>query len=190
MRRESAPRKIVQKRAVNVQKSVEHLAIITKQDEYETPPAKFRYWCQEYNVKLLLDVCGTKKQADRLGLPFNLSKRDNALKCKWDMPFFMNPPYSQVAEWMRYAYLQALEHHVDGMILTYAKTDTKWWHDYVERNRKAEVHFIKGRIRFNYNGKPTSNSAPYPSVVIIFRKDKKRRGYPITICPNCRYRWQ
>ena len=54
------------------------------------------------------------------------------------------------------------------MILCYAKTDTKWWHEYVEG--KAEYHFQKGRIKFlDGQGNLTKNSSPYPSVWIIIR---------------------
>ena len=82
----------------------------------------------------------------------------------------MNPPYSNVAVFMRKAYYQHLKKNLDGLILCYAKTDTKWWHSFVEG--KAEIHFIKGRIKFYKNGKITQNSAPYPSVWIIYRVKK------------------
>ena len=51
------------------------------------------------------------------------------------------------------------------------KTDTLWWHSYVEGI--AEVHFQKGRIKFlDENGDLTKQSAPYPSVWIIYRGQK------------------
>ena len=49
-----------------------------------------------------------------------------------------------------------------GMLLP-ARTDTKWFHDYIYN--KAEIRFIKGRLKFG-NSK---NSAPFPSMVAIFR---------------------
>lgn len=66
------------------------------------------------------------------------------------------------------------------MVLVYSKTDTKWWHKYVEG--KAEVHNIQGRLQFlDDTGKPkmywnqakqrlTKGYAPYPSCWIIYRK--------------------
>lgn len=75
-----------------------------------------------------------------------------------------------VSEWLEKGYIQHLKHNVDGMILTFAKTDTKWWHEFVED--KAEVHFIKGRLRFNSGGIRSAYPAPYGSCFIIYRKKK------------------
>ena len=46
-----------------------------------------------------------------------------------------------------------------------ARTDTKWFHDFVLG--KAEIRFIRGRLKFG-NSK---NSAPFPSMLVIYRKD-------------------
>ena len=49
-------------------------------------------------------------------------------------------------------------------MLVPARTDTKYWHDYV---MKAEmVFFIKGRLKFG----DSENSAPFPSAVVVFSK--------------------
>lgn len=44
-----------------------------------------------------------------------------------------------------------------------ARTDTRWFHDYIYR--KAEIKFVKGRLKFG----SSKNSAPFPSMVVIFR---------------------
>ncbi len=72
-----------------------------------------------------------------------------------------------VSEWIAKAYSEHLSNNVNGMILTFAKTDTKWWHKYVEG--KAEVHFIEGRIRFLDNGEISGYPAPYGSCWILYR---------------------
>lgn len=43
-----------------------------------------------------------------------------------------------------------------------ARTDTRWFHDYIYG--KAEVRFIRGRLKFG----DSKNSAPFPSMVVIF----------------------
>lgn len=73
-----------------------------------------------------------------------------------------------VADWMKKAYSEHLNNNVNALILTFAKTDTKWWHKYVEK--KAEVHFIEGRLRFLDGGKVSDYPAPYGSCFIIYRK--------------------
>lgn len=46
-----------------------------------------------------------------------------------------------------------------------SRTDTKWWHDIVLK-RAMEIRFVKGRLKFGEN----KNSAPFPSVIVIFKK--------------------
>lgn len=46
-----------------------------------------------------------------------------------------------------------------------ARTDTSYWHDYIFGN--ADVEFIRGRLKFG----DATNSAPFPSAVIIFKND-------------------
>ena len=48
-----------------------------------------------------------------------------------------------------------------------ARTDTRWFHDYI--NKKAEIRFIKGRLKFG----GSNNNAPFPSMVVIFRPNNK-----------------
>ena len=45
-----------------------------------------------------------------------------------------------------------------------ARTDTKWFHDYILG--KAEIRFLKGRLKFG----GCNNSAPFPSMVVVFRR--------------------
>lgn len=51
------------------------------------------------------------------------------------------------------------------VMLIPARTDTRWFHDYIYG--KAEIRFIRGRLHFN-NSK---NSAPFPSMIVVFRKE-------------------
>lgn len=161
--------------------SVRHLSIIKSNDTWETPSKLLWDFFHKANIYPELDVCTTKTLAKRLKFPFFYTKQDTALKREWVMDFFMNPPYSQIGNWIAYANTMTEKHGVRGICLTYAKTDTKWWHLFVEDNPNAEVHFIKGRIKFDINGKPSKNSAPYPSVWIIFKgswKLKRKKDRP------------
>jgi hypothetical protein len=48
------------------------------------------------------------------------------------------------------------------VLLVPARTDTRWYHDWVQG--KAEVEFIRGRLRF---GK-ADNSAPFSSMLAVY----------------------
>ncbi len=75
--------------------------------------------------------------------------------------------HNGIKDFMKKAFNTSRENGVNALILTYAKTDTEWWHEYIEN--KAEIHFIKGRIKFWFEGEPTKYPAPYPSCWIIFK---------------------
>jgi phage N-6-adenine-methyltransferase len=83
---------------------------------------------------------------------------------------WMNPPYSQLGLWMSKAE-HATKNGATVVCLIPSRTDTKAWHTYVWDQEKhqprpgVEVRFVKGRLKFG----GCDYSAPFPSVVVIFR---------------------
>lgn len=63
------------------------------------------------------------------------------------------------------------------VMLLPARTDTKWFHDYIYK--KEEVRFIRGRVRFELDGETVKDkngrpsSAPFPSMIVVFRRENK-----------------
>ena len=45
-----------------------------------------------------------------------------------------------------------------------ARTDTKWFHNYIVTQR-YEIRFVRGRLKFG----GAKNSAPFLSMVVVFR---------------------
>lgn len=45
-----------------------------------------------------------------------------------------------------------------------ARTDTRWFHEYIYN--KAEVRFIKGRLKFG----DAKENAPFPSMIVVFER--------------------
>lgn len=80
---------------------------------------------------------------------------------EWGTSTFVNPPYSEISKWVKYAYEQSQKGKTVVMLIP-SRTDTKWWHEYC---MKGEIRFIKGRLKFG----DAKNSAPFPSAIIIFR---------------------
>ena len=75
-----------------------------------------------------------------------------------------NPPYGrEIGKWVEKAYNESLKGAMVVMLLP-ARTDTKWFHDYIYG--KAEIRFVRGRLKFG----DSKNSAPFPSMVVIFRE--------------------
>ncbi len=174
-------------------KAQTHQVVVSENDLWETPPDKLQEAITNYNIHPTLDVCATFENKK---FPNYFTPQQNALTQEWREDYFMNPPYSQIIQWMSKAYEQHLKYNVNGLILVFAKTSVSWWHEFVEE--KAEVHFQKGRIRFLINGiepryckhckkrfveeithcsicgnKVGKSSPTYDSVWIIFRKKEK-----------------
>ena len=83
---------------------------------------------------------------------------------------FMNPPYGrQIGKWVQKAWEESQKAGTVVVCLLPARTDTAWFHDYC---RKGEVRFIRGRLRFG----DAKNTAPFPSMVVIFGERKKRHA--------------
>lgn len=75
---------------------------------------------------------------------------------------FCNPPYSQIADWVKKCYYEGRKDNTVVVMLIPARTDTRYFHNYIWH--RSEIRFIKGRIRFN-----GLDNAPFPSMVVIFR---------------------
>jgi hypothetical protein len=80
---------------------------------------------------------------------------------------FINPPYSNIRGFLQKGLEELKRGNVELLVyLIPARTDTKWFHEFVYG--KAEIRFIKGRLKFG-NSK---NSAPFPSMLVIYKSIK------------------
>jgi len=88
----------------------------------------------------------------------------NGLEIEWGNSNFVNPPYGrELPKWAKKGYEEARKNKT-VVFLVPSRTDTRYWHDYFMKAN--EIRFIKGRLKF----KGATNSAPFPSAVVIFNK--------------------
>lgn len=163
-------------------KAVKHLANIKINDEYGTPPLLFLEACGKYNCTPKVDYFASDVNhvCDKY-----YTKSDDAFSKSWTENGFINSPYSMIGKVMQKAYEEHMANNVELMILAYAKTDTRWWHSFVEN--RAETHFVKGRIKFlDAKGYQTKLPAPYPNVWIIYRRKQLLTVPMQTMFPNFR----
>lgn len=129
-----------------------------KTDEWETPQEFFEKLDSEFNFEI--DVCATSENSKCSSF---IGKDDDGLSLEWQgHRCWMNPPYSQVAKWMKKAHEESQKGST-VVCLVPARTDTKWFHDFVIG--KAEVRFIKGRLRFG----SSQYNATFPNMLVIYR---------------------
>lgn len=134
----------------------------SKSENWETPHQVFQALDAEFHFDL--DVCALPENAKckRYYTP-----EDDGLKQPWNGTCWCNPPYRRsISEWVKKAY----ESETTVVMLLPARTDTKWFHEYIYG--KAEIRFIKGRLKFG----GSKNNAPFPSMVVIFNSGQVKKN--------------
>ena len=129
-----------------------------KSDEWETPQNLFNDLHNEFNFTL--DAAASDELHK---CPKYYTASDDGLAQSWEHErVFVNPPYSKIATWVKKCYMEHKKHGGLIVLLIPARTDTRYFHDYIYH--KAEIRFIKGRLRFSN----ASENAPFPSIIVIF----------------------
>ena len=131
----------------------------SKTNLWSTPNDFFDKLNDEFHFTL--DPCSTHENAKCYK---HFTEEENGLLQDWgNEVVFCNPPYGrQIKYWVKKAYEESQKDNTTVVMLIPARTDTIYFHEYIYH--KAEIRFIKGRLKFG-NAK---NSAPFPSMVVIF----------------------
>ena len=134
---------------------------LSKTTEWETPQWLFDDLNAEFSLNM--DVCATAENAKRIHY---YDKDDDGLSQFWaGKRCWMNPPYGrEIGHWVKKAANGGAEIVV---ALLPARTDTRWFHDYIYQEPNVEIRFLKGRLKFG----GSKNSAPFPSMVVIFKQN-------------------
>jgi phage N-6-adenine-methyltransferase len=131
----------------------------TPQDFFDALDAEFHFD---------LDVCATSENA-KCERFYRLGIAGGGLAAPWNEHgdvAWMNPPYGRdIGKWVQKAREEQLL-GITVVALLPARTDTKWFQDSVLPY--AELRWVRGRLKFG----GSKNSAPFPSVVAVYRGRK------------------
>ena len=135
------------------------LMFSSKTDMWSTPQKFYDKLNKEFNFDL--DPCATIENA-KCDLYF--TEEENGLKQDWKgFTVFVNPPYGRVIkDWVKKCHDESLKPNTKVVMLIPARTDTIYFHKYIYNI--ATIRFLKGRLKFG----ECTNSAPFPSMVVIF----------------------
>jgi len=104
------------------------------------------------------------------------SSEEDGLKQDWSNEVcWMNPPYGrEIGKWVEKAY----ESRTTVVCLLPARTDTRWFHDWIPYKVSA-MCLLKGRLSFgSYNGDGYKESpAPFPSMIVIYKMNLIIRSF-------------
>lgn len=122
-----------------------------KTDEWATPKEFFENLDREF--KFTLDPCPLGAEFDGLEIP-------------WIGRVFVNPPYSKIKPFVARGAKAIEDGEADVVVyLVPSRTDTAWFHEFAYG--RAELRFIRGRLKFG----GTKYNAPFPSMLMIFRRE-------------------
>lgn len=116
-------------------------------DDRAMPPSDFAPL--QIRFRFTLDAAAAPHNAK---LPRFFTAADNGLVQSWaDERVYCNPPYSDIAPWVRKAWDEPTAMVV--MLLPANRTEQSWWQDHIEPQRDREgsrlrVEFLRGRLRF------------------------------------------
>ncbi len=89
----------------------------------------------------------------------------DAFKQDWrGLRVWCNPPYTRdkIYKWVKQCATGGAEIVV---ALLPARTDTRWFHDFIYQKPCVEIRFRKGRIKFS----GMNSAGKFPSMIVIFR---------------------
>jgi hypothetical protein len=89
---------------------------------------------------------------------------------------FCNPPYGPIIG----KFLARAAEAEIAVFLVPARTDTKWFHNLVLPKAK-EIRFLRGRLKFG----ESKNSAPFPSMIVIFEGMRSCQAITAKQTCNC-----
>lgn len=132
----------------------------SKTDLWETPQEFYDQLDAEFHFTL--DVCALPENAKCRKY---YTPEQDGLSQPWEGVCWCNPPYGrETGSWVHRAQLASAAGNTVVMLLP-ARTDTRWFHDFIYNQKHVEIRFLRGRLKFG-NAK---TSAPFPSMVVIFR---------------------
>lgn len=143
----------------------------SNRDDWETPLDFFEKLNNEFHF--VLDAAATAENAKCSSW---FSREQDGLAQSWDVGgnVFCNPPYCrETGKWVKKAYEESKKTTHSIVLLIPARPDVSYFHDYILG--KAEVRFVRGRLKFRLNGERVG-TAPFPSMVVVYNPPLKIKG--------------
>jgi hypothetical protein len=136
----------------------------------ETSVSKTEVWLTPPHIlKALgefdLDPCSS------LNRPWDTAKHhytieDDGLAQEWFGRVWCNPPYGPGMA----PFLKKMVEHGNGIVLIFARTETKAFFDYVWKHADA-ILFLKGRLKFHTSNGKLAGTAGSPSILVAYGEE-------------------
>ncbi len=146
-------------------------ALLSSQKMDYCTPGEF-FWELDKEFHFVLDAAATEKSAK---CATYYTPETDGLTKPWNVAgggaVFCNPPYGrEIGKWVRKAYEEA-QSGITVVLLIPARTDTSYFHEYIYG--KAEIRWVRGRLRFEDEDGTVYPPAPFPSMVVVYNGEGK-----------------
>lgn len=142
-----------------------HKALLSsKKMDWCTPQDFFEKLDEEFHFTLDAAASSENAKCEKF-----FTVQEDSLQQDWGgQVVFCNPPYGRdIGKFVAKGCHEGQKPDTTVVMLIPARTDTSYWHEYIFG--KAEVRFIRGRLRFTDESGTASSPAPFPSAVVIWR---------------------
>lgn len=136
----------------------------SNRDDWETPQSLFDELNKRYHFTL--DPCSNDANAK---CEKHYTIKEDGLAQSWQGErVFCNPPYGRyIADWIIKAAREAKDGQTQIVMLMPARTDTRYFHDYIYNQSGVRVEFLRGRVKYELNGE-AQDGAPFPSMLVFW----------------------
>jgi len=144
--------------------------VSSDRQDWGTPRAFMAFLEIEKGWKPNLDAAASIRNTKA---PHFYSKTDDGLSKAWYGNVWLNPPFgTEIGSWMKKCSEEIKNDLVKSIfVLVPARTDTKWFHEIVMPSAYL-VYLIKGRFNFRFDEATPGANAPFPSMLIVYRRHK------------------
>ena len=153
---------------------VEPALFSSARQDWATPPAFIEWLRVEQLREFDLDAAAlqtTAKAPRYFGPDHQIPANRDGLAAAWRGHVWLNPPFGrEISAWLEKCAEEIKRPEVHSIIvLVPARTDTKWFHELVMPHAYL-VYLIKGRFNFSCPGHVKDANAPFPNMLVVYRK--------------------
>lgn len=146
---------------------MDRILLSSRKMEWRTPQDFFIQLDSKYHFTL--DPASTDENSKCIN---HFTEDDDGLRQSWEgHTVFCNPPYGRgIIKWVKKGYEESQKPNTTVVMLIPARTDTKYFHDYIF-GKATHIEFIRGRLKFEDENGVAGDSAPFPCAVIEFKSE-------------------
>ena len=143
----------------------------SEKDNWATPRSFMAFLKERFNWEPTLDAAATVRNTKA---PRFYNPQQDGLKHPWNGHVWLNPPYGrELPLWLKKcaSEIENNERCHSIYCLIPARTDTRWFHEIIMPDAYL-IYLIKGRLSFVAPDDDEGANAPFPSMLVVWRRHR------------------